>query len=82
MKRNKEFKCYHCDTFFTRPKNRLENNRINPEKLKFCDDCFKVCIICENRHGKNGDTCSLDCTKKARDKTSLKNITYILENNL
>ena len=76
MKRNKEFKCYHCDTFFTRPKNRLENNRINPEKLKFCDDCFKVCIICENRHGKNGDTCSLDCTKKAREQTNLEKYGY------
>lgn len=71
MKRNKEFECNNCNTIFTRPKNRLNNERIDPEKLKFCDYCFKICIICNKRHGKHGDTCSAECIKTLREKTNL-----------
>lgn len=71
MKRVKEFKCDNCNTIFLRPKNRLDNGRINPEKLKFCDDCFKICVICSERHGKNGDACSPVCIKRLREKTNI-----------
>lgn len=72
MKRNKEFECNHCGQTFTRPKNRLSNGRINPEKLKYCDNCFRVCVLCGARHGKHGDACSKDCIKELREQTNLK----------
>jgi len=71
MKRNVEFTCKNCFNTFTRPKNRLNNNRINPEKLKFCNNCYKVCVICGERHGKNGDTCSKECSKQLRENTNI-----------
>ena len=72
MKRLKEFTCANCETVFTRPKNRLSNGRIDTQKLIYCDKCFKVCEICNNRHGRNGSTCSKDCIKTLREQTNLK----------
>lgn len=71
MKRNKEFTCKNCGKIFTRPKNRLNNGRINPELLKFCNKCYNVCEICGTRHGRGGGACSKECTKKLREKTNL-----------
>jgi len=71
MHRKKEFTCKNCNKTFLRPKNRLNNGRINPDKLIFCDSCFAVCVICNVRHGGNGKTCSKECSKILREKTNI-----------
>jgi len=73
MKKYVEFVCRSCNKPFKRTKNRINSGIILPEKLIYCDNCFKSCIICGKRHGNGGKTCSSkECIKKLREETNLK----------